>query len=68
VGGGALGDFWDSIGNLNEINTQLKKLKKKEKEIQDRPGEMAQELRALTALPEILSSIPSDHMIAHNCL
>jgi hypothetical protein len=29
VGGGvgreALGDFWDSIGNVNEINTQLKK-------------------------------------------
>jgi hypothetical protein len=29
VGGGAggerVGDFWDSIGNVNEINTQLKK-------------------------------------------
>jgi hypothetical protein len=24
-----VGDFWDSIGNLNEINTQLKKKKKK---------------------------------------
>jgi hypothetical protein len=23
------GDFWDSIGNVNEINTQLKKEKKK---------------------------------------
>ena len=21
VGGGAVGDFWDSIGNVNEINT-----------------------------------------------
>jgi hypothetical protein len=30
------------------------------------PGEMAQELRALTALPEVLSSIPSNHMVAHN--
>ena len=22
VGGGVCGDFWDSIGNVNEINTQ----------------------------------------------
>jgi hypothetical protein len=22
-----MGDFWDSIGNVNEINTQLKKIK-----------------------------------------
>jgi hypothetical protein len=27
VGGGGMGDFWDSIGNVNEINTQLKKKK-----------------------------------------
>jgi hypothetical protein len=26
-------------------------------------GEMAQQLRALAALPEILSSIPSNHMV-----
>jgi hypothetical protein len=31
-------------------------------------GEMAQWRRALTALPEILSSIPSNHMVAHNHL
>jgi hypothetical protein len=31
-----------------------------------RTGEMAQTLRALTALPEVLSSIPSNHMVAHN--
>jgi hypothetical protein len=31
-------------------------------------GEMAQRLRALTALPEILSSIPSKHMVVHNHL
>jgi hypothetical protein len=24
------GDFWDSIGNVNEINTQLKNKNKKE--------------------------------------
>ena len=31
-------------------------------------GEMAQQLRALTALPEALSSIPSTHMVAPNHL
>jgi hypothetical protein len=29
--------------------------------------EMAQWLRALTILPEVLSSIPSNHMVAHIC-
>ena len=29
---------------------------------------MVQWLRALTALPEVLSSIPSNHMVAHNHL
>jgi hypothetical protein len=29
---------------------------------------VAQRLRALTALPEVLSSIPSNHMVAHNHL
>jgi hypothetical protein len=29
-------------------------------------GEMAQQLRTLTALPKVLSSIPSNHMVAHN--
>jgi hypothetical protein len=29
-------------------------------------GEMAQWLRAPTALPEVLSSNPSNHMVAHN--
>jgi hypothetical protein len=33
-----------------------------------RAGEMAQWLRALTALAEVLSSIPSNHMVAHNHL
>jgi hypothetical protein len=31
-------------------------------------GEMAQWLKALTALPEVLSSIPSNHMVAYNHL
>jgi hypothetical protein len=29
---------------------------------------MVQRLRALTALPEILSSMPSNHSVAHNHL
>jgi hypothetical protein len=31
-------------------------------------GEMAQQLRALIALPKVLSSNPSNHMVAHNHL
>jgi hypothetical protein len=31
-----------------------------------RTGEMAQWVRALTALPKVLSSNPSNHMVAHN--
>jgi hypothetical protein len=33
-----------------------------------RAGEMAQQVRALTALPKVLSSIPSNHIVAHNYL
>jgi hypothetical protein len=33
-----------------------------------RAGEMAQRLRALTTFPEVLNSIPSNHMVAHNHL
>jgi hypothetical protein len=33
---------------------------------QTRAGEMAQWLRALTALLKVLSSNPSNHMVAHN--
>jgi hypothetical protein len=31
-------------------------------------GEMAQQLRTMIALPQVLSSIPSNHMVAHNHL
>ena len=31
-------------------------------------GEMAQQSRTMTALPGVLSSIPSSHMVAHNHL
>jgi hypothetical protein len=36
------------------------------KELGTGAGEMAQRLRALTALPKVLSSNPSNHMVAHN--
>ena len=32
------------------------------------PGEMAQWLKALAALPQVLSSIPRNHIVAHNHL
>ena len=31
-------------------------------------GEMARQLKALSTLPALLSSIPSNHMVAHNHL
>ena len=38
------------------------------KNAQHGAGEMAQLLRTLAALPEVLSSIPSNHTVAHNHL
>jgi hypothetical protein len=35
---------------------------------QKEAAERAQQLRAPTALPEVLSSIPCNHMVAHNHL
>jgi hypothetical protein len=49
----------------------LKKNKTKtpnKQENQPQAGEMAQQLRALTVLPKVLSSNPSKHMVAHNHL
>jgi hypothetical protein len=48
---------------LNKIPWN-KDCKKQNKEA----GEMVQWIRALTALPEVLSSILSNHMMAHNHL
>jgi hypothetical protein len=41
-----------------DINNSLKEIQA--------AGEMAQWLRALTALPKVLSSNPSNHMVTHN--
>jgi hypothetical protein len=43
-------------------------LKQNEQKLPNRAGEMAQWLRALTALLKILSSNSSNHMMAHNHL
>jgi hypothetical protein len=47
-----------------------RKEKKKKEEKKKRPcwREMAQWLRALSALLEVMSSIPSNHMVAHSRL
>jgi hypothetical protein len=44
------------------------KKKKKKRNVSLQAGEMAQWLRVLISLPEVLSSIPSNHMVAHNHL
>jgi hypothetical protein len=54
-------DFWFEASHDFIARPHLKKTK-------GGAGEMAQRLRALTALPEVLSSIPSNHMVAHNHL
>jgi hypothetical protein len=50
----------DSLMNRGYMRPLLKK--------KVEAGEMAQWLRALTVLPEVLISIPSNHMVAHNHL
>jgi len=47
---------------------ESKKIKKKITKGREGIGEKPQWLRALTALPEVLSSIPSNHMVAHSHL
>jgi hypothetical protein len=56
----------DSGLNLWNCNSQLNAFFYKS--YHGQAGETAQWLRALTALPEVLSSIPSNHMVARNHL
>jgi hypothetical protein len=54
---------------LSQKTNKQKKTKTKTKtKLSVWVGEMAQPLRGPTALPEVLSSIPSNHMVAHNYL
>jgi hypothetical protein len=48
--------------------TMIEPLKRKRFKKSKGAEEMAQWLRALTALLKVLSSIPSNHMVAHNHL
>ncbi len=54
---------WMTENNLLDIKDKLKV-----KGACRGAGEMAQRLRALPALPKVLSSIPSNDMVAHNHL
>jgi hypothetical protein len=56
------------LKNQKEKKKKKRKEKERNKQTMEVSGEMAQWLRALTALPEVLSSIPSNHMVAHNHL
>jgi hypothetical protein len=60
LGGGGAGrvSCSDNFGILFCLNQQHS----------NRAGEMAQQLRALIALPDVLKSILNNHMVAHNHL
>ena len=73
----ALAGLSDQVGTrlflcLPELHDQLEQLSSQEGNLSLKvvkwTGAMAQWLRALTALPKVLSSIPSNHMVAHNHL
>jgi hypothetical protein len=56
------------LNNLSTIWKNVLKSGRRSEERGGRAGELAQRLRTLTVLPEVLSSIPSNHMVAHNHL
>jgi hypothetical protein len=57
-----------SLESLRRVEGCLNLALKHLKIILIEAGEMAQWLRELAALPAVLSSIPSNHMVAHNHL
>jgi hypothetical protein len=56
-----LSSYFDTLVNFRGARKHSQDLRK-------RAREMAQKLRALTALPEVLSSIPSNYIVIHNDL
>jgi hypothetical protein len=60
VGAGRSEEFEGILGYVKPC------LKKNKKQKPKQAGEMAHRLRALTTLPEVLSSIPSNHIVAHS--
>jgi hypothetical protein len=63
-------DFWvwDQRGLQSEFQDSQDYRETLSQKTKKRAREMAQWLRALTAFPEVLSSIPRNHMVAHNHL
>jgi len=59
-------DKWECLTLESSCIAGNDQQNKTEQEWEVGAGEMAQWLRALTALPEVLSSIPSSHMVAHS--
>jgi len=53
---------------LETLSGRTERVTKNEGRNTEVAGETAQWLGALTALPEVLSSIPSNHMVPHNHL
>jgi hypothetical protein len=51
----------------NPVSKTQKKRKKERKKTEE-ARDWAQMLRSLASLPEVLSSVPSNHMVAHNHL
>jgi hypothetical protein len=65
---GLQSEFQDSQGYTEKPCLEKQKNKKPNKQKSQTPvaGEMAQRLKAQVALPKVQSSIPSNHMVAHN--
>jgi hypothetical protein len=57
-----------TAGAIQRNPVSKNKTKPKPNKKNYRAEEMTQWLRALTALPEVLSSIPSNHVVTHNHL
>jgi hypothetical protein len=53
---------------MSELPTDRASEMVQSKNPHNRDGEMAHQLRALTALPAVLGLIPINHMMAHNHL
>jgi hypothetical protein len=54
---------WTQVLMLAQLPSQAMKVP-----LKSRAGQMIQQFRILAALPKVLSSIPSNHMTAHNHL
>jgi hypothetical protein len=59
-------EFQDSQGYTEKPCLEKQRQTNKQTKNQQGAGEMAQWLRAPTDLPKVLSSNPSNHMVAHN--